>query len=104
MTTKQIEQKLLEYIDLQETYDHKENALKEFDKIREKFLLDDLIHIGFIVNDYPDFDHLLLKVDGNGFFLKFGLSREYLKSLSKKDLHKLARGLHGLFGKFKLKE
>lgn len=97
MKIKEMEECLLRYIEENNEYHHKENALKEFDTIREKFKLDDIQHIGFIVNDYPDYDHCLFKVMDDNFFIKIGFNRAYLLSLSKKDLHRLAKGLRGLF-------
>ena len=97
MKIKEMEECLLSYIKDNTEYHHKENALKEFDTIREKFKLDDIQHIGFIINDYPNYDHCLFKVMDDNFFVKFGFNRAYLLSLNKKDLHKLAKGLCVLF-------
>ena len=104
MQVKEIEKRLSDYIDSKEVYNHKDNALKEFDKIRETCSLDDVSNISFIIQDYPDYDHYLFKLTDKTFFLKFGLSKDYLKSLSKKDIHKLAKGLHKFFGRFRLTE
>ena len=105
MKLKEIEQMLLDYISLNTNYNHRENALKEFDKVREKFKLDDLVHIGYIINDYPKEDHFLIKLSDKHYFFKVGLNRSYLESLSKKDIHKIAKTLYDLFGKNKwLKE
>ena len=104
MTIKDIENSLINYINLNTTWNYKENAWKEFDKVREKFELDDLKSICFIIDDYPNFDHLLFRItDEKNFFIKFGLSREYLKSLSKKDIHKVAKSLYSFFKGFNLK-
>lgn len=90
---------LLNYVSLNTAYNHRENALKEFDKVREKFKLDDLVHIGFIINDYPKEDHFLIKVSNDQYFFRVGLTRSYLQKLSKKDIHKIAKSLYSLFGK-----
>lgn len=97
MTVKEIEQKLLEYVELQETYNHRKNALEEFDKVREKFTLDEISHIGFIINDYPEYDHFLIKLSNENSFIHLGFSKTYLKSLSKKDIHKVAKAICKFF-------
>ena len=102
MKVKEIEDYLIDYVNQNYEYHHKEKALKEFDAVHEKFSLDDIQHLGVILNDYPDYDHCLFKVSSDQFFLKFGLSRSYLLSASKKDIHKIAKALHKFFGKFKL--
>ena len=104
MKIKEVEECLLEYIKENNEYHHKEKALKEFGNIREKFKLDDVSHIGFIINDYPNYDHFLLKVMDDNFFIKIGFNRDYLLSLSKKDLHRLAKGLCALFNDLHLKK
>ena len=101
MTVKEIEDYLIDYINQNYEYHHKEKALEEFDKVHEKFPLDDIQHIGFIINDYPDYDHCLFRLSDSNFFFKFGLSRSYLLSASKKDIHKIAKALYKLFGKCK---
>lgn len=102
MTVKEIEKVLIEYIELNFDYHHKENALKELGKLTKDKDVNCCSNIRFIVNDYPNYDHFLLKLNDDNFFLKFGLSREYLKSLNKKDIHRLAKGLHSFFGQFRL--
>ena len=102
MKLNEIEEMLLDYVSSNTAYNHKENALKEFDKVREKFKLDDLIHIGFIINDYPKEDHFLIKASNDQYFFRVGLTRSYLKMLSKKDIHKIAKSLYHLFGECNL--
>ena len=104
MTIKEIEEKLLEYLEQDTSYHHKEKATEELGKVREKFTLDEVSHIAFIVGDYPSYDHFLIKLANNNFFFRVGLSKEYLKSLSKKDLHQVAKSMHELFGNFKLEK
>jgi len=104
MTIKEMEQKLIEYIDSPYICNHRENALKEFDMIREKFPLDDLVHIGFIIDNYPKYDHCLWELYDDNFFLRVGLNHDYLKKLTKEDIHKLAKDLYKLFGQYKLEE
>ena len=104
MKLKELEKFLNDYIEQSNEYHHKEEALKEFDKIHEKFTLDEIQHIGFIINDYPEYDHCLFKVSSSEFFFRVGFARSYLLSLSKKDIHKLAKCLYKLFGKIKIKE
>ena len=104
MTVKEIEEFLVDYTKREFEYRHKEKALEEFDRVHEKFTLDEISNIGFIIGEYPDYDHCLFKLSGNQFFLKFGLNREYMLSASKKDIHKIAKALHKLFGKFKIEK
>lgn len=104
MTIKEIEEKLKEYLEQNTNYNYRKNAIEELGKVREKFTLDDVSHIAFIVGDYPKYDHFLLKLEDNNFFLRLGLSKEYLKSLSKKDLRQVAKAIHSMFGQFKLKK
>ena len=104
MKLKEIESKLIEYIELDEKFEHRENALKEFEEIRKKFKLSKVYNIGFIIDEYPKYDHFLCKVDNDDYFFKIGFNRKYLKSLSKKDVHSLAKKLWKMFRKFELKD
>ena len=45
---------------------YREAALKELDNVREKFTLDEVKNITWIVSRYPDFDHIELKVESKG--------------------------------------
>lgn len=85
-----------DYITEEPEYKHKEKALQEFDKVREKFTLDELQHIGFIVNDYPKQDHLLIKIgDDDSIFIRIGISRNWLVK-NKQDIPTIAGGIYDL--------
>lgn len=102
-TIKQFEKLIIDYLNNPTRYEHKKKAWQEFDKLRPTVQLDDLANICFIINDYPEKDHLLLKLtNDNQFFLKIGFYREYLEKLGKKDIHTLAKGIHSFFGQFNL--
>lgn len=102
MTVKQIEQLLLDYIKQNHNENRKENALKELKMFDNEFKSKNLSNILFIVGNYPQYNHFLFKVECNDFFMNIGLSNNYLKSLNKKDIHKLAKGLHSIFYKLEL--
>ena len=103
ITIKEFEKLITDYLNDPTRYEHKKKAWQEFDKLRPTIKLDDLVNIGFIINDYPDKDHLLLKLtNGDQFFLKMGIYREYLEKFNKKDIHTLAKALHSFFGQFNL--
>lgn len=100
---KEFEKLITDYLKDPTQYEHKKKAWQEFDKLRPTVKLDDLANIGFIINDYPDKDHLLLRLTNDDqFFLKMGFYREYLEKLSKKDIHTLAKAIHAMFGQFHL--
>ncbi len=102
MTVEDIEQAIRDYLSDKTVYNHKENALKELDHIRDKVGLDKIKHITFIVGDYPDYDHFLLKITGDGVFARIGMSREYLKTLNDEQIRQLAEDLHKSWGELPL--
>ena len=99
MTVQQIEQLLLDYIKENHDENRKENALKELEVFNDEFKVKNLSNTLFIVNNYPQYNHLLFKLEWDDFFMNIGLSDNYLKSLNKKEIHKLAKGLHSIFYK-----
>jgi len=102
-TIKEFEKLITDYLNNPTRYEHKSKAWKEFDNLRKTTKLDDLANIGFIINDYPDKDHLLLRLTNDyQFFFKMGFYREYLEKLNKKDIHTLAKAIHSFFGQFNL--
>lgn len=97
MTVKEIEQLLLDYIKQNHDENRKENALKELKMFGDEFKVKNLSNTLFIVDNYPQYNHLLFKLGWDDFFMNIGLSDNYLKSLDKKEIHKLAEGLHSIF-------
>lgn len=102
MTVEDIENAIKNYINDETVYNHRENALKEMDYIRDKVGLDKIKHIAFIVGDYPDYDHFLLKITGDGVFARIGMGREYLKALNNEQIRQLAEDLHKSWGELPL--
>lgn len=102
MTVEDLENAIKNYLNDKAVYNHRENALKEMDHIRDKVGLDEIKHIAFIVGDYPDYDHFLLKITGDGVFARIGMSREYLKTLSDEQIRQLAEDLHKSWGELPL--
>lgn len=102
MKIKDLEKIITDYLEDKTIYERRKKALRELDKVQEKFSPDDIEQTLFIVYSYPKYDHLLLKLDSQECFIKFGIRREYLEGLSKKGIHKLAKALHSLYGHFNL--
>lgn len=98
MTVEDLENAIKNYINDETVYNHKGNALKEMDRIRDKVGLDEIKHIAFIVGDYPEYDHFLLTITGDGVFAKFGMSREYLKTLDDEGIHNVAEQIRESYG------
>ena len=98
---KEIEKALLDYAKDNTTYHHKEKALREINAVG----LRSTSHIAFIVEDYPDYDHILIKGDNEkNWFVRIGFNKEYLQSLSKKEIHILATNLATMFEDFDFTE
>lgn len=98
ITVKEIEEKLNDYLNDDSERNYKKNALNEYKKIRTFFDEDDVSNILTIIEEYPDYDHLLFKVtNGRRSFIKMGFSRAMLKSLDRKGIHRLAKGLRSSF-------
>lgn len=98
ITVKEIEEKLNDYLNDDSARNHKKNALDEYKKIRAFFEEDDVSNILSIIEEYPDYDHLLFKItNGRSSFIKIGFSKDMLKSLDKKGIHRLAKGLRSSF-------
>lgn len=93
MTKKNIEDFFFNYTKDNYEYHRKENALKEIENIEEKTNLC-ISNIKSIVYDYPDYDHLAFNIFNKTFFIKLGFSREYLLTLSEKEIRKIAKKLY----------
>lgn len=102
MTIKQIESLLVEYKKSTTAYQRREKALEELKKIRMTPLIQEMPNVCFIVDNYPKYDHFLFRLIDDNFFLYFGLSRDYINRLNKKELHQVAKAIHQMFGQFNL--
>jgi len=93
MTVKEFEKQLTDMVNNFDAKDYKKNALKELDDLEEKG-----IHIpysAFIVHNYPDFNHIELKVTQlDTFVMKICVNPEVLKDNPKaiKGLAKMFKG------------
>ena len=78
---KEIENDLRNMVDNFEHNKHKENALKEFKEIRKTHTLDDVKHISFIIDQYPEFDSIELRCSNPGkWILRMNINPEILKA------------------------
>lgn len=99
---KDVEQLIINYLDDSTECNYKQKASEELTKVLKKIKPDDLMNIGFILDDYPDKDHLSFKLSGEKFFLKMGFYKDYLKALNKKEIHSLAKAIYSLLKQFNL--
>ena len=88
---KEIEDKLTEMAECFEQHDRKKKAKEELDAIADEASGLAFDNIKFIVEDYPDFDHILFRVEIPGqLVVKFCVNPENLKG-NKKAIKLLAK-------------
>ena len=94
MTRKEFEKQVTEMVENFVPHDYKSNALKELSEIETKTKKSTL-HIRFIVNDYPDFNHIEFKVTQPGMFvIKMCVNPEELKN-NPKAIKKIGKMFNG---------
>ena len=99
MTKKELEKTITELIDSPERHDYKKHALEELDEIEEAGLT--AMHCAFIVEQYPDFNNVNLKVTSPGHFvLSVSINPDDFKDVPPKKKKKAIKGLVNMFAEF----
>lgn len=96
MKVKDIEKQIQDILNNYVGHDYKKNALMELDKIYTQFHVPTCSNLEFIVEQYPDFNHIRINLTlGDKLMLTICVEPNLL---NKKTIHKLAKMICSIKG------